>query len=65
MPPTGPPGNAGAGATAAGPGGVASGVWCALLLGCVLWLAMDLRGHRICLSVPAPCGVVLLLHRPG
>jgi hypothetical protein len=64
-PPSGPPSDAGAGAVAGGPGGVVSGVWCALLIGCVLRLAVALRRHRICLSLPAPSGVVLLLHRPG
>jgi hypothetical protein len=64
-PPSGPPGDSGAGAVAGGPGGVASGVWCALLIGFVLRLAVGLRRHRICLSLPAPSGVVLLLHRPG
>jgi hypothetical protein len=64
--PPAPPGNAGAGGIAGGGiGGVASGVWCALLLGCVLLLAQELRRHRIRLTLPAPSGVVFLLQRPG
>jgi hypothetical protein len=63
--PTGPPGDAGAGGIAGAPGGVAAGVWCALLLSCLLYLAQELRRHRVRLSLPAPAGVVLLLHRPG
>jgi hypothetical protein len=63
--PVGPPGNAGAGGVA-GAGGIAGfGVWCAILLCCVLYLAQELRRHRIRLSLPTPSGVVLLLHRPG
>jgi len=63
--PTGPPGNAGAGGIAGAGGGVTTGVWCVLLLCCLLYLAQELRRHRIRLSLPAPTGVVLLLHRPG
>jgi hypothetical protein len=63
--PVGPPGNASAGGVAGGTGGAASGVWCAILLGCMLYLAQELRRHRIGLSLPAPRGVVFLLHRPG
>jgi hypothetical protein len=65
MLPPGPPGHVGAGGSAGGPGGVASGVWCALLLGCALYVATELRRHRIPLSLPARNAVVLLLHRPG
>jgi hypothetical protein len=61
-----PPGNAGAGGIAGGgTGSAASGVWCALLLCCVLWLAQELRRHRIRLTLSAPSGVVFLLQRPG
>jgi hypothetical protein len=63
--PTGPPGNAGAGAIAGASGGAAAAVWCAILLCCLLSLAQALRRHRYQLSLPAPSGVVLLLHRPG
>jgi hypothetical protein len=65
LPPSGPPGNAGAGAGAVAPGGLSSGVWCVILLCCVLHLTQDLRRHRIRLSPPAPAGVVFLLQRPG
>jgi hypothetical protein len=63
--PSGPPGNAGAGGIAGGAGGAASGVWCAILLCCLLYLAQELRRHRIRLTLPAPTGVVFLLQRPG
>jgi hypothetical protein len=63
--PAGPPGNAGAGGVAGGAGGAAAGVWCALLLCCVLYLARELRRHRFRLTPPAPSGVVVLLQRPG
>jgi hypothetical protein len=40
-------------------------VWCALLLCCVLLVALDLRRHQVRLIIPAPTGAVLLLDRPG
>jgi hypothetical protein len=63
--PSGPPGNAGAGAVAGGLGGAAFGVWCVLLLGCVLSLASELRRHHVRLRLPVPSGAVFLLQRPG
>jgi hypothetical protein len=63
--PHGPPGNAGAGGLAGPSGGVASAVWCALLAGGLILLVQQFRRHRFRLVVPAPRGVVLLLHRPG
>jgi hypothetical protein len=63
--PIGPPGNAGAGGIAGAPGGASAGVWCAILVCCFLYLALELRRHRDRLSLPAPSGVVLILHRPG
>jgi hypothetical protein len=62
--PTGPPGKAGAGGIAAS-GSASAGVWCAILLCCLLYLAQELRRHRDRLSLSAPSGVVLLPHRPG
>jgi hypothetical protein len=40
-------------------------VWCALLIGCVLSLATELRRHRTRPSLLAPSGAAFLLHRPG
>ena len=63
--PSGPPGNTGAGGVAGSSGGVASGVWCAVLICCALYLAAELRRLRIRPAVATPSGVLLLLQRPG
>jgi hypothetical protein len=63
--PPGSPGNAGAGGVASAAGGAASGVWCAILLAGIVFLAPQLRRHRVRLVIPAPRGVEFLLHRPG
>ncbi len=63
--PLAPPGNAGAGGVAGASGGAATGVWCALLAGTLVFLAQSFRRHRFRLVAPAPGGVVFLLQRPG
>jgi hypothetical protein len=59
------PGNAGAGRVAGGSGGGGSGVWSAILLCCVLWLAQVLRPHPVRVCVADQSGFVSLLQRPG
>jgi hypothetical protein len=64
-PPSHPPGNAGAGGIASGPGGGVSGVWCAILLCFLLLAATQLRSHEVRFLAPTSSGVVVLLQRPG
>jgi hypothetical protein len=64
-PPSHPPGNAGAGGIATGPGGGVSGVWCAILLCFLLLAATQLRSHEVRFLAPTSSGVVVLLQRPG
>jgi hypothetical protein len=65
QPPSGPPGSAGAGGVASGFGGVAGGMWCALLGSFVLFASLERRPHRYRLVCTGPAGVAFPLRRPG
>ena len=65
QPPSGPPGSAGAGGVASGFGGVAGGMWCALLAGFILFASLERRPHRYRLVCIGPAGVAFPLRRPG
>ena len=65
QPPSGPPGSAGAGGVASGFGGVAGGMWCALLAGFILFASLERRPHRYRLVCTGPAGVAFPLRRPG
>jgi len=65
QPPSGPPGSAGAGGVASGFGGVAGGMWCAVLACFVLFASLERRRHRYRLVCTGPAGVAFPLRRPG
>ena len=65
QPPSGPPGSAGAGGVASGFGGVAGGMWCALLACFVLFASLERRRHHFRLVCIGPAGVAFPLRRPG
>jgi hypothetical protein len=64
--PLGPPGRSsfGAGTTAPG-GGVASGLWCAILIALLAYAARDLRRHRHRFVLLEPVGFASPQQRPG
>ena len=65
QPPSGPPGSAGAGGVASGFGGVAGGMWCAVLACFVLFASLERRRHHFRLVCIGPAGVAFPLRRPG
>jgi hypothetical protein len=66
LPPSGPPGNAGAGGSGAGSSSTASSaLFCAIIVGVLFFFGQELRRHQFRLVLFAPAGVAFPQQRPG
>jgi hypothetical protein len=66
LPPSGPPGNAGAGGSGTGSSSTASSaLFCAIIVGVLFFFGQELRRHQFRLVLFAPAGVAFPQQRPG